>query len=407
MPNPIYIGRTQNPYGTMAMNLLTQIAMSKIAHKMRIEEMEAQARLASAEKGKEFNVQAAMKGSDIFRSDAEKPPEGYIQNPWDTTSYIKPAEQGLKKTGLPGVFIGPQGQIYDANKKSGKVPDKIATFEIATFGAEAPDKRGTPEYLKAFSDFWSKESKSATDIPQESIDNLISSVAEGRLSTKQIPKRGRVWSQVASGVTEVYPKFDFGMNDANYKYRNDANILRSASLVKAAMPRVMDLYRKAIDLKNSTNLPILDEPLNKVKRAVGNERVADFESLRNALLFEVNTALSGSSVASDYRIKLEIENLKSGMTFGQQIKTISNLISALQARSDASTLNAYPMEVVQGKKTLDQWRKEQEQEVESTKKLIFGKGDQIQTPKTQQEYDALPSGTIFIDPDDGKKYRKP
>ena len=29
------------------------------------------------------------------------------------------------------------------------------------------------------------------------------------------------------------------------------------------------------------------------------------------------------------------------------------------------------------------------------------------TPQTQDEYDSLPSGTIYIDPDDGKRYRKP
>lgn len=33
--------------------------------------------------------------------------------------------------------------------------------------------------------------------------------------------------------------------------------------------------------------------------------------------------------------------------------------------------------------------------------------DKIASPKTQADYDALPSGAIFIDPDDGKQYRKP
>lgn len=31
----------------------------------------------------------------------------------------------------------------------------------------------------------------------------------------------------------------------------------------------------------------------------------------------------------------------------------------------------------------------------------------IATPQTQQDFDALPSGAIYIDPDDGKQYRKP
>ncbi len=33
--------------------------------------------------------------------------------------------------------------------------------------------------------------------------------------------------------------------------------------------------------------------------------------------------------------------------------------------------------------------------------------EQARFPKSQEEYDALPSGTLFVDPDDGKTYRKP
>ena len=34
-------------------------------------------------------------------------------------------------------------------------------------------------------------------------------------------------------------------------------------------------------------------------------------------------------------------------------------------------------------------------------------GSGVARPTTTAEYDALPSGTVFIDPDDGKQYRKP
>lgn len=32
---------------------------------------------------------------------------------------------------------------------------------------------------------------------------------------------------------------------------------------------------------------------------------------------------------------------------------------------------------------------------------------QVERPQTQEDYDALPSGTLYIDPDDGKQYKKP
>lgn len=41
----------------------------------------------------------------------------------------------------------------------------------------------------------------------------------------------------------------------------------------------------------------------------------------------------------------------------------------------------------------------------------FGDGPQpessLPTPQTEEDYNALPSGTVYIDPDDGKQYRKP
>lgn len=43
----------------------------------------------------------------------------------------------------------------------------------------------------------------------------------------------------------------------------------------------------------------------------------------------------------------------------------------------------------------------------ATKPTTKQSPDTIYTPKTEEEYAKVPSGAIFIDPDDGKKYRKP
>lgn len=99
MPAPIYIGATPNPYGRMAMNYLSQMAMAKAAHKMRMEEMAAQAKLNQSERAKEATFQAALAGSDIFRSDAQQPPAGYVQNPWDPTVYLSRTQKSPYKIG--------------------------------------------------------------------------------------------------------------------------------------------------------------------------------------------------------------------------------------------------------------------------------------------------------------------
>jgi hypothetical protein len=159
---------------------------------------------------------------------------------------------------------------------------------------------------------------------------------------------------------------------------NNASVLRSAGLVKATLPRVYDLYNKVDKIQNYAKVPILDLPINKVRQWTGSTVITDYESLRNAVIQEVNTALSGTSVASDYRIKLELENLKSEMTPAQHKAAINNLISALRAREEASEAVVYPWEVVKGIRTMEDWKKQNLEEAEAVKKIKVG-GEQKPT----------------------------
>jgi hypothetical protein len=67
----------------------------------------------------------------------------------------------------------------------------------------------------------------------------------------------------------------------------------------------------------------------------------------------------------------------------------------------------------QFKKNLDRVKKQVRKSwdrVEKAYELDYGipyQGDAIPTPETQEEFDALPSGSVYIDPDDGHRYRKP
>ena len=164
----------------------------------------------------------------------------------------------------------------------------------------------------------------------------------------------REW--LRSEVLQDYPNFNFNMSEANMKYRTNSSNIRAAALAQAALPRVEDLYVKVQDLNNVTGIPLLDTPLNVLRKQFGSTKVSDYNSLRNAIIQEVNTALSGTSVASDFRIHLENENLRDSMTPAQLAESIKNLISALDARTDASTAEMYPLEVVQGTITMDQWK---------------------------------------------------
>ena len=190
------------------------------------------------------------------------------------------------------------------------------------------------------------------------IDKTANAIANGQAALSTIAQtRGmpiREW--LRSEVLQDYPNFNFNMSEANMKYRTNSSNIRAAALAQAALPRVEDLYVKVQDLNNVTGIPLLDTPLNVLRKQFGSTKVSDYNSLRNAIIQEVNTALSGTSVASDFRIHLENENLRDSMTPAQLAESIKNLISALDARTDASTAEMYPLEVVQGTITMDQWK---------------------------------------------------
>ena len=85
---------------------------------------------------------------------------------------------------------------------------------------------------------------------------------------------------------------------------------------------------------------------------LGMTPYTNYESNRNAILQEVNTALSGSSQGSDMRIKIELENLQSARSPAQISGAIENLRMALEARLDVDLSPLYPIEVVRGDKTI-------------------------------------------------------
>jgi hypothetical protein len=106
MPAPIYIPRRQNPWTNMMPGLLQSLVVQKIGQNMRLKEKEMDIKRITAEKAKAVEYAAAESGRGVQRTDAEKPKEGWVQNPYDPTSYIEPTG-GIELVpfeGMPGMF---------------------------------------------------------------------------------------------------------------------------------------------------------------------------------------------------------------------------------------------------------------------------------------------------------------
>ena len=104
----------------------------------------------------------------------------------------------------------------------------------------------------------------------------------------------------------------------------------------------------------------------------GKPAYTNYESNRNAIVQEINTALSGSSQSSDIRLQIELDNLKSARSPAQIKGAIGNLRAALEARLDVDLSPLYPIEVVRGEKTLAQYKKELYDKYRNDYKNHFG-----------------------------------
>jgi hypothetical protein len=228
-----------------------------------------------------------------------------------------------------------------------KTPNEIVLIQQAAKGdKEAQATLDTLQQRKT------EAAKAGMGARMENIDvpSLAEAVVSGRESIEGVKNAFGVPVQaiVQSDIAKRYPEFDFIKSDANKKFINTPQNLRTIGLVQATYPRVESLKDKADALAN-INPRAINMTLNAISKEFGKTPVIDFESMRNAIIQEVNTALSGSSTPSDYRIKLELENLPTKNSPAQLQVAINNLLNALDARLDASTGVPFPLQEVQGK----------------------------------------------------------
>lgn len=166
-----------------------------------------------------------------------------------------------------------------------------------------------------------------------------------------------VATKVKSEILKTYPKFNMTMADANYKWKQSATNQRTVNFAGGALPRLRALDDQLKALPN-VNINSINAVMRAFLTETGSPVYADFESNRNAIVQEINTALSGTSQSSDTRLNIELENLKSKRSPAQIAAAVKNLREALIARLDIDLSDLYPMEVVRGEKTMGQYKSE-------------------------------------------------
>ena len=250
----------------------------------------------------------------------------------------------------------PQSSAPTENKWIATINDPNATPEekvVAQQNLDLEQKRKL-ELARAQGGIKQEQENAGIDIP--GIAEAVANGQDSRVAIKNT-RGNNVATKVESEVLKKYPKFNFMMADANYKWKSSQTNMRTINYAQGSMQRVAALYEQVAQLKN-TSITAINKIMREVSVNLGKPEDSNFESNRNAIVQEVNTALSGSATGSDLRVQIELENLKSARSPKQLQGAITNLYDALFARLDVDLSPIYPIEVVRGEQTMAQYKKE-------------------------------------------------
>lgn len=191
----------------------------------------------------------------------------------------------------------------------------------------------------------------------------------------------------------------------------------AAEAGKGAGEKAINAPKAEASLRNYvTKQKNIDETINKAigktgwlsagaaegTKDIGGTPAANLEAL-------LNTIAADSAFA-------ELQSMREASKTGGALGAISEKELALLTSAQAAlTQKQSPDQLKENLRKYQQIRTNALQNVKDAYLRDYGTlppdlqntSDVSTTPQTQADFDALPSGTIYIDPDDGKKYRKP
>lgn len=233
------------------------------------------------------------------------------------------------------------------------------------------------------------------------------------------PKVNRYVTDVMAGE-QAKKKAQSQLALSNLGYQQDVAMKKLESQLRSGEERKKEAAKLELEKEKLSS----KEKLAEMKKSEAANDPAKLE-FKNALIDQLKTVMdhpakySGISPgritsifpteARDF--KQQIQKLKS-MTTLENLKYLKGAMSDkdvkfIQEASTALDLGG-SMEALD--RELNKMYKSATSSIGSSEPQTASRVTQtggMPTPQTQAEYDALPSGTIYIDPDDGRRYRKP
>ncbi len=337
---------------------------------------------------------------------------GYIPMQYDVQK-TKQAQEEKKESNLDAYH---QAKLAKGENKPEKPPktefDTFAHGVRARLEKEGITDEGTVD--RTISDEWAARTGQKLNLAQDAkmkginLEATANTVYEGRDSLDDVRNAFGVpiTEKVRAMVEENHPGFNYAMNDANVKWYKSAPAMNSIAQVKTVQGRLNTLYTQ-VDALQNLDYPALNKISAFVSKQLGHPEYTNYESLRNAMVQEINTALTGSVASTDTRIHLELQNLQAAES-PQQIKgALRNLNEAMVARISNIYDGPYPQEVVQGKKSIQEYYNEMNDKYLGNYKKVQGGGQGAAGAGTSQGIsDAGKMAVGTIKTVNGVQYRK-
>lgn len=231
-------------------------------------------------------------------------------------------------------------------------------------GGSVPDiKPGTPDY------------KVAQDL---STGKLTFPEFRGLFSySRDATKRAAIYQK----ATELNPDFDAAAFERGFKFSSNVSVQKQLASLENVKSGVADLLRLS-EAASRTRAPILNRALIAGGISVGGKRYSDFNTARTAFADELSGAL-GYGSATDMSREMGFNMTDPSLSpeqFRSAIQTVIVPFIERKRRSLTDQMGPYG-----GSQ----------------------QGGEIARPQNKADFDALATGTVYIDPADGKKYRKP
>lgn len=233
--------------------------------------------------------------------------------------------------------------------------------------------------------------------------------------------RGNQRQQMAALARRYDPTFDMQQYGARKKTRDSftsgpySQVKGSANLVIQHLDALVENSKQL----GTTSYPLLNSGINLWNTETGQTAIKKFNADADAVASELAKVFKGTGVSSEEEVKQWRANISPNDSpeqirasaqevitklLASRLDTLNNIYKAgVGAPKDFTILTPHSKQVL-AKLGIDADAVEQGTSGSDT--VPPPDAGSLPTPQTQQEFDALPAGSHYIDPDDGKEYVK-